>query len=58
MFKLQELYHEMHALDRFEQDYRHKVQEEDNSNTSQKGSYFHLLTGNIFVILMFILVFF
>ncbi|XP_038695606.1 protein PSK SIMULATOR 1-like isoform X2 [Tripterygium wilfordii] len=32
-----ELYHEMHALDRFEQDYRRKAQEEDNSNAAQKG---------------------
>lgn len=40
MFRLQELYHEMHALDRFEQDYRRKAQEEDNSNTTQKSNYF------------------
>jgi hypothetical protein len=35
---LQELYHELHALDRFEQDYRRKLQEEDNSNAAQKGN--------------------
>lgn len=35
---LQELYHELHALDRFEQDYRRKLQEEDNSNTTQRGT--------------------
>ncbi|XP_021688615.1 protein PSK SIMULATOR 1 isoform X2 [Hevea brasiliensis] len=32
-----ELYHEMHALDRFEQDYRRKLQEDDNSNGPQRG---------------------
>ncbi|XP_010665009.1 protein PSK SIMULATOR 1 isoform X2 [Vitis vinifera] len=31
-----ELYHELHALDRFEQDYRRKLQEEDNSNAAQR----------------------
>ncbi|KAL7263620.1 hypothetical protein ACSBR1_001725 [Camellia fascicularis] len=31
-----ELYHELHALDRFEQDYRRKQQEEDNSNAAQR----------------------
>lgn len=35
---LQELYHELHALDRFEQDYRRRHQEEDNSNTTQRGN--------------------
>lgn len=34
---LQELYHECHALDRFEQDYRRKVQEDDTSNATQRG---------------------
>ncbi|XP_022894817.1 uncharacterized protein LOC111409111 [Olea europaea var. sylvestris] len=42
-----ELYHEMHALDRFEQDYRHKVQEEDNSNTSQKGDSLAILRAEL-----------
>ncbi|XP_043713349.1 protein PSK SIMULATOR 1 [Telopea speciosissima] len=32
-----ELYHELHALDRFEQDYRRKLQEEDNANAVQRG---------------------
>ncbi|XP_052488910.1 protein PSK SIMULATOR 1 isoform X1 [Gossypium raimondii] len=32
-----ELYHELHALDRFEQDYRRKLQEEDNSTAVQRG---------------------
>ncbi|KAL6492834.1 DNAJ domain protein [Orobanche gracilis] len=36
---LQELYHELHALDRFEQDCRRKAQEEENSiaATAQRG---------------------
>lgn len=32
-----ELYHELHALDRFEQDYRRKAQEDDNSSTAHRG---------------------
>lgn len=36
---MQELYHEMHALDRFEQDCRRKAQEEDNSNAAHRGIY-------------------
>lgn len=32
-----DLYHELHALDRFEQDYRRKLQEEENPNTTQRG---------------------
>ncbi|KAG8633385.1 hypothetical protein MANES_18G099200v8 [Manihot esculenta] len=32
-----ELYHEMHALDRFEQDYRRKLQEDDSTNGPQRG---------------------
>lgn len=32
-----ELYHESHALDRFEQDYRRKLQEEENPSTAQRG---------------------
>ncbi|KAH9625940.1 hypothetical protein KSS87_020360 [Heliosperma pusillum] len=35
--RMQELYHELHALDRFEQDYRRKLQEEDNPSTAQRG---------------------
>ncbi|KAJ0235495.1 Protein PSK SIMULATOR 1 [Hirschfeldia incana] len=32
-----DLYHELHALDRFEQDYQRKVQEEENPSTVQRG---------------------
>ncbi|CAN7093288.1 unnamed protein product [Brassica rapa subsp. narinosa] len=32
-----DLYHELHALDRFEQDYQRKIQEEENSSTVQRG---------------------
>ncbi|KAI5336015.1 hypothetical protein L3X38_026149 [Prunus dulcis] len=32
-----ELYHEFHSLDRFEQDYDRKCQEEDNSLSTQRG---------------------
>ncbi|KAG0463313.1 hypothetical protein HPP92_019382 [Vanilla planifolia] len=32
-----ELYHELHAFDRFDQDYRRKLQEEENSGAAQKG---------------------
>ncbi|KAL8159242.1 hypothetical protein V2J09_000779 [Rumex salicifolius] len=32
-----ELYHELHALDRFEQDYRRKLLEEENPSTTQRG---------------------
>jgi len=35
---VQELYHELHALDRFDQDYRRKLHEEDNSNATQRGT--------------------
>ncbi|XP_050366593.1 protein PSK SIMULATOR 1 isoform X2 [Argentina anserina] len=42
-----ELYHELHALDRFEQDYRRKLQEEDNSNTAQKGDSLALLRAEL-----------
>lgn len=34
---MQELYHEFHSLDRFEQDYDRKCQEEDNSLSTQRG---------------------
>jgi hypothetical protein len=33
----QDLYHELHALDRFEQDYQRKIQEEENPSTAQRG---------------------
>ncbi|GLT29880.1 hypothetical protein SLA2020_047160 [Shorea laevis] len=42
-----ELYHELHALDRFEQDYRHKLQEEDNSTTSQGGDSLAILRAEL-----------
>ncbi|KAM7280423.1 hypothetical protein ACFE04_007557 [Oxalis oulophora] len=42
-----ELYHEMHALDRFEQDYRRKLQEEDRSNTTQRGDTLALLRAEL-----------
>ncbi|CAL5348296.1 unnamed protein product [Camellia sinensis] len=42
-----ELYHELHALDRFEQDYRRKLQEEDNSNAAQKGRRPRNLKGRV-----------
>ncbi|CAH8254144.1 unnamed protein product [Arabidopsis lyrata] len=32
-----DLYHELHALDRFEQDYQRKIQEEENPSTAQRG---------------------
>ncbi|CAL5414423.1 unnamed protein product [Camellia sinensis] len=42
-----ELYHELHALDRFEQDYRRKLQEEDNSNAAQKGDGLAILRAEL-----------
>ncbi|KAM7510956.1 hypothetical protein LguiB_009831 [Lonicera macranthoides] len=42
-----ELYHELHALDRFEQDYRRKLQEEDNSNTPQRGDGLAILRAEL-----------
>ncbi|KAI8550854.1 hypothetical protein RHMOL_Rhmol06G0139600 [Rhododendron molle] len=44
---LQELYHELHALDRFEQDYRRKLQEEDNSNAAQRGDTLAILRAEL-----------
>ncbi|KAL3641363.1 DNAJ domain protein [Castilleja foliolosa] len=44
---LQELYHEMHALDRFEQDCRRKAQEEANSNATQKGDSLAILRAEL-----------
>lgn len=34
----QELYHELHALDRFDQDYRRKNQDEENSTPAPRGT--------------------
>ncbi|XP_059630869.1 protein PSK SIMULATOR 1 [Cornus florida] len=42
-----ELYHELHALDRFEQDYRRKLQEEDNSNAAQRGDSLAILRAEV-----------
>ncbi|KAF5445145.1 hypothetical protein F2P56_034215 [Juglans regia] len=42
-----ELYHELHALDRFELDYQRKLQEEDNSNAAQKGDSLAILRGEL-----------
>ncbi|GMH00310.1 hypothetical protein Nepgr_002149 [Nepenthes gracilis] len=42
-----ELYHEMHALDRFEQDYRRKLQEEDNPSTTQRGESLTILRAEL-----------
>ncbi|CAI9114693.1 OLC1v1015472C1 [Oldenlandia corymbosa var. corymbosa] len=42
-----ELYHELHALDRFEQDYRRKAQEEDNLNSAQRGDSLTLLRAEL-----------
>ncbi|GAB4844835.1 DNAJ domain protein [Ancistrocladus abbreviatus] len=42
-----ELYHELHALDRFEQDYRRKLQEEDNPNTTQRGDSLAILRAEL-----------
>jgi len=37
-----ELYHEMHALDRFQQDYQRKQHEEDGSSVVQRGQFFYM----------------
>ncbi|VAH82388.1 unnamed protein product [Triticum turgidum subsp. durum] len=42
-----ELYHEMHALDRFEQDYQRKQQEEDGSSVAQRGESLHILKQEV-----------
>ncbi|KAF9608484.1 hypothetical protein IFM89_009850 [Coptis chinensis] len=42
-----ELYHELHALDRFEQDYRRKLQEEDNSSAAQRGDSLAILRAEL-----------
>ncbi|KNA12905.1 hypothetical protein SOVF_121420 isoform A [Spinacia oleracea] len=42
-----ELYHESHALDRFEQDYRRKLQEEDNPSTAQRGDSLAILRAEL-----------
>ncbi|CAA0809808.1 Protein of unknown function (DUF668 [Striga hermonthica] len=42
-----ELYHEMHALDRFEQDCRRKAQEEENSSSAQRGESLAILRAEL-----------
>ncbi|KAK2457811.1 protein PSK SIMULATOR [Trifolium repens] len=42
-----ELYHELHALDRFDQDYRRKLQEEDSSNATQRGDSLAILKAEL-----------
>ncbi|KAF5203481.1 Duf668 family protein [Thalictrum thalictroides] len=42
-----ELYHELHALDRFEQDYRRKLQEEDNTSAAQRGDSLAILRAEL-----------
>uniref|UniRef100_A0A453G1M1 DUF668 domain-containing protein n=1 Tax=Aegilops tauschii subsp. strangulata TaxID=200361 RepID=A0A453G1M1_AEGTS len=42
-----ELYHEMHALDRFEQDYQRKQQEDDGSSVAQRGESLHILKQEV-----------
>ncbi|CAH9087924.1 unnamed protein product [Cuscuta europaea] len=42
-----ELYHELHALDRFEQDYRRKVQEDDNLSAAQRGDGLAMLRAEL-----------
>ncbi|XP_060198210.1 protein PSK SIMULATOR 1-like isoform X2 [Lycium barbarum] len=42
-----ELYHEFHALDRFEQDYRRKAQEEDTSNATHRGDSLAILRAEL-----------
>ncbi|XP_030545283.1 protein PSK SIMULATOR 1 [Rhodamnia argentea] len=42
-----ELYHELHALDRFEQDYQRKLQEEDNPNATHKGDSLTMLRAEL-----------
>ncbi|OEL18625.1 hypothetical protein BAE44_0020358 [Dichanthelium oligosanthes] len=38
-----DLYHELHALDRFEQDYRRKLEEEKRSVTLERGETFQII---------------
>lgn len=42
-----ELYHELNALDRFQQDYQRKQQEEDNSNAAQRGDSLAILRAEL-----------
>ncbi|KAI3820059.1 hypothetical protein L1987_13915 [Smallanthus sonchifolius] len=42
-----ELYHELHALDRFEQDFRRKQQEEENPNAPPRGDSLAILKAEL-----------
>ncbi|KAE9610202.1 hypothetical protein Lal_00006515 [Lupinus albus] len=42
-----ELYHELHALGRFEQDYQHKLEEEDNSGATRSGDSLSILRAEL-----------
>ncbi|KAL5174098.1 hypothetical protein HKD37_08G020645 [Glycine soja] len=42
-----ELYHELHALDRFAQDYQHKREEDDNSGAAQSGDGLSILRAEL-----------
>ncbi|PKA62529.1 hypothetical protein AXF42_Ash009416 [Apostasia shenzhenica] len=42
-----ELYHELHALDRFDQDYRRKLQEDENPGVIQRGDNLHILRQDL-----------
>ncbi|KAH9325842.1 hypothetical protein KI387_006020, partial [Taxus chinensis] len=42
-----ELYHELHALDRFEQDYRRKLHEDEALNSSQRGDSLAILRSEL-----------
>ncbi|XP_057850445.2 protein PSK SIMULATOR 1 isoform X2 [Cryptomeria japonica] len=42
-----ELYHELHALDRFDQDYRRKLQEDESSNEPERGEGLGILRSEL-----------
>ncbi|KAL8127434.1 hypothetical protein AgCh_014371 [Apium graveolens] len=42
-----ELYHELQALDRFEQDYRNKLEEENSTSASQRGDSLAILKNEL-----------
>ncbi|KAF3789172.1 hypothetical protein EJ110_NYTH09790 [Nymphaea thermarum] len=42
-----ELYHEMHTLDRFDQDYRRKLQEEESPSAAQRGDSLGILRSEL-----------
>jgi hypothetical protein len=49
---VQELYHELNALDRFEQDYRQKVEEVQSLNLSVKGWHGRIFSLHLIFFLM------